>query len=374
MAVAAGLLLLFALTRLADIGMVAPDKGPSIAKNEISDKKSSVQQPKLIQQNSGNRNSIQPANSSASSTNTEFKATPVRYADVQDDFNKIYAQTISEPDYAIKNVTPDEIAVAELPEFINRTNVVTTVNYNSPITSANKISSKSPTYYTPKESKTKNPNNHFALAMDYQPENINNGSGTSLFHNVGLTASYDKEKVRFNSSIGMAYNQENYEFELSYDKLQPITAIGPNGRIDTIRYEVTNVASDVTGTLNHRYLTYNLGIGRKLFSFGKFSSWLNAGAGFAVQLNQANERENAANTLKIQYNAKVYDVSEMQSQYNPLNINFITAIDFNYTILKHVSINLAPVSRWYFKPVLTRNSQPTDEFTIGFRTGMKFAF
>jgi hypothetical protein len=57
-----------------------------------------------------------------------------------------------------------------------------------------------------------------------------------------------------------------------------------------------------------------------------------------------------------------------------LNVSFITGIDFNYRFLNKLSFTFTPTSRWYFKPVLSKNNQPTDELTLGFKTGIKFDF
>lgn len=228
-------------------------------------------------------------------------------------------------------------------------------------------------YYTPKEAKLGAANN-FSLAMDYLPENVNNGTDNSLFHNVDLTASYNKEKVRFNTSVGMAYNTEQLEFGVNYDQMRPVTATGSNGEIDTIMYEVTNVDSQFQGTENHKYFTYNLGMGRKLFAVGRFSTWLNAGAGFALKLNNPDLTESTEKTLKVKYNAMVNSISISQPTYNDVNINFVTGIDFNYKVLKHLSLSFTPTSRWYFKTLLTKDNKPTDELTLGFKTGMKFIF
>lgn len=231
-----------------------------------------------------------------------------------------------------------------------------------------------PRYYTPKEREILSGNQNFALAMNYLPENIGNGNGNSLFHNIDLSAAYSSEKFRVNTSIGLAYNQEHYSYEMNYDELRPVTAVGPTGNLDTVMYTVNNVETDYSGVLDHRYLTYNLGIGRKLFSAGRISSWINATAGFAYKIDNTTSHESTANTLKIKYNAIVRDVSETQSAYNRSNISLATGIDFNYKIIERLSLTFAPTSRWYFKPVFSQNNKAADEFTMGFRTGLKLDF
>lgn len=229
-------------------------------------------------------------------------------------------------------------------------------------------------YYTPKEKSANRSADRFALAMNYLPENIGNGNGNSLFHNVDVAASYSKEKVRFSTSLGLAYNQEHYNYEMNYDQLMPVTAVSPTGHVDTVMYTVNNVTTDYSGILDHQYLTYNLGFGRRLFASGRFSSWLNAAAGFAVKLDNSSSHESTANTLEIMYNAVVHDVSDTKASYNNSNISLATGVDFNYRMFNKLSLTFAPTSRWYFRPMLKQDNKATDEFTVGFRTGIKYDF
>ncbi len=229
-------------------------------------------------------------------------------------------------------------------------------------------------YYSPVEPVSGSEKNNFALTMNYLPENIYNGTDNSLFHNVDVTASYNKEKVRFNTSLGMAYNEEQLVFEMNYDVNIPVTATGPGGHVDTVGYAVEALNSEYQGTEKHQYFTYNLGIGRKLFSFGKFSSWFNAGAGFGVKLNDPDIIASTEKKIQNQYNAKITSVNTNQPVYNDVNVNFVTGIDFSYKLFNRLSLSFTPTSRWYFKPVLTVSGQATDELTLGFKTGMKFDF
>ncbi len=230
-------------------------------------------------------------------------------------------------------------------------------------------------YYTPDDPKVSGQKNNFALAMNYLPENIYNGSGNSLFHNVDLTASYNKEKVRFNTSLGLAYNEEQLEFDMNYDIKTPITATGSGGHLDTLGYNVSNMESQYQGTEKHQYLTYNLGIERRLFRLGKFSSWFSAGAGFGVRLNNPDLISATEKNIKGQFNAMITSVNTPSKPvYNDVNINFVTGVVFNYEIYKRLSFTFTPTSRWYFKPVLTKDNQATDELTLGFRTGLKLGF
>jgi len=226
----------------------------------------------------------------------------------------------------------------------------------------------------PPDSKPASNRNHFALDMNYLPENIYNGTNNSLFHNVDLTASYNKGKVRFNTSLGMAYNEEQLKFQVSYDINTPVTALDQGGRLDTVSYSYASMDSQYTGNEKHQYFTYNLGVGRKLISSGKFSTWINLGAGFGVLLNNPDLIATTANSVKTMYNAQIINVNSSKPVYNDVNVNFVTAIDFNYEIISRLSITFTPTSRWYLKPVLSVDNQSTDKFTLGFRTGMKFDF
>lgn len=229
-------------------------------------------------------------------------------------------------------------------------------------------------YYTPKDPQDSKSNNNFALGMYYLPENIDNGDGTSLFHNVNVTASYNKEKVRYNTSLGMAYNEEQLVFEMNYDINTPVMGTGADGQLDTLGYRVDKMESQYEGTEKHQYFTYNLGLGRKLFSAGKFSSWISAGAGFGIRLNDPDIISSTENSIKGQYNAQITSVQASKPEYNDVYVNFVTGIDLNYKLLKRLSFTFTPTSLWYFKPVLTKDNQPTDELTLGFKTGMKFDF
>ncbi len=229
-------------------------------------------------------------------------------------------------------------------------------------------------YSVPDDPKPMSQKNHFALAMNYLPENINNGTKNSLFHNVDLTASYNKEKVRFNTSLGMAYNEEQIEFNVNYNINTPVTAYGQGGKLDTLGYSQANMRSQYTGNEKHQYFTYNLGLGRKLFSSGKFSTWVNLGAGFGILLNNSDLIASTENSVMSQNNVLSFSVDSSKPVYNSVNVNVVTAIDFNYNIFNRLSITFTPTSRWYLKPVLSLDSQSTDKLTLGFKTGMKFDF
>ncbi len=277
--------------------------------------------------------------------------------------------TADEPVIEIAAVNEPAVVVADNYNINTGPRIIPPANV--PVTSAGKPAVK---YYTPDEPKTGKNKNYFALAMNYLPENVYNGSDNTIFHNVDLTASYNKEKVRYNTSLGMAYNEDQFKFDMNYDVKTPVTAPGPNGVIDTLGYSFSNVESEYQGTEKHQYITYNLGLGRRLFHTGKFSSWLNAGAGFGIQVNNPDLIESTTQSIKGQQNTQINSVNTDKPQYNDYNINFVTGIDFNYQIIKRLSISFAPTSRWYFKSLIIKDNQPTDELSLGFTTGMKFDF
>jgi len=273
--------------------------------------------------------------------------------------------TEAEPENTIRDVNKFMREILNTPVQYNET-------HNTMGLSANQLPQPGITS-TPKDPESSG-KSHFALDMGYFPENIYNGTDNSLFHNVDLTASLNKEKVRFNTSVGMTYNEEQFEIYMNYDIKSPVTAIGPGGHLDTLSYNSASLQSDYVGSEKHQYFTYNLGIGRRLFSFGRFTTWLNAGAGFGIMLNNPDlvaKTENSVNKLS---NVKITDISTSKPVYNDVNVNFVTGIDFSYKIVQRLSISFTPTSRWYFKPVLSKNNQPTDELTLGFKTGIKFNF
>jgi len=382
MAVAASLLLFLSVSRIADyvqkpaaiqqaiVKVQAPSLKDQNAKIQAS---TSVNPEKHLPGN--NLVQISKPSPAIPKNNTKIISQPENDAVVEN--SHLAEIPIMEMPVVVENL-PDRVADLPLAEYFplqetvkndKQPNVAVTQmeQAEKPVSSALK-------YYTPKEPVAGGNKNRFAVAMNYLPENVNNGTDNSIFHNVDLTASYNKEKVRFNTSIGMAYNEEQLEFNMNYDVKTPVTAIGTGGHLDTLRYDVSNVDSQYQGTEKHQYFTYNLGIGRRLFSFGKFSSWINAGAGFGIQVNNPDLIASTQNSIKGQYNAQIISVKSDKPVYNDVNVNLVTGIDFNYAILNKLSITFAPTSRWYFKPMLTKDNQPTDELTLGFRTGLKLDF
>jgi hypothetical protein len=232
-------------------------------------------------------------------------------------------------------------------------------------------------YYTPEPyNPHQKKSNSFELAANYLPESLENGSGTSLFNNFGLMASLGNDKTRIQSSIGMTYNSEHRTFDVAYTHLIAITVPNPNSPTADSTYilPVKANSNNLDGTEKHQYLTYDLGIGKKLFSLGKMTTWVNTGAGFAVKLDQSSIKEQAINTVKGQQNTVVNSIDLEIPDYNKVNINLMAGLDFDYLVMDRLIISFAPTSRIYLKPVLEMNGSSTDSFSLGFRSGIKFKF
>jgi hypothetical protein len=231
-------------------------------------------------------------------------------------------------------------------------------------------------YYTPDpyvQERQKN-SSHFALAANYLPESLDNGNGTSMFHNVGLTASIGSDKSRLQSSLGMAYNAEHRVYDVQYTQLITITNPHPaGGGADSTIQITSNRESILEGTERHQYLTYDLGWSRKIFTIGKMTTWVNTGAGVAFRLDNASLKESTIKTLNS-YDSEVNSMGLEIPDYNSVNINLMTGFDFNYRILDRLSFSFAPLTRIYLKPVLEKNGSSTDSFSMGFRSGVKLDF
>jgi hypothetical protein len=382
---AAGLLLFFTVSRISDYYRFTPAT-KQVSQNEQSNnlpsrtdlsERTTSSKAEIYRQkiSSPATNSLKKVDYSTSTQKTDVaqNETAVEPLVAENDIPiEMSVPVENTPDQLAQNTSTPDNSVPAKEEIISAPEPKITSVLNVP-----EASTTSPTlkYYTPEEAKPGNKVNHFAMSMDYLPENIYNGTDNSLFHNVDLTASYNKEKVRFNTSVGMAYNEEQLEFDMNYDVKSPVTATGSDGQLDTLGYNVSTVDAEYQGTEKHQYFTYNLGIGRRLFKIGKFSTWFNAGAGFGVKLNNPDLITSTQNSVKNQYNALIRSVNTpSQPVYNDLSVSFVTGIDFSYKIFNRLSISFSPTSRWYFKPVLTMDNQPTDELTLGFKTGMKFDF
>lgn len=228
----------------------------------------------------------------------------------------------------------------------------------------------SPDPYDPNEKKGSN----FSLAANYLPETLDNGNGTSMFHNFGLMASLGNEKTRVQSTIGMAYNSEHRVYDVSYTQFIAITVPRPGTNSDSTAVYSSARDQELEGTERHQYLTYDLGVGRKLFSVGNMTTWFNTGAGLAFRLDNTSLKEATIKTITGNTNSQINGIELQIPDYNGVNINLMAGLDINYRILDRLSLSFAPVSRFYLKPVLEKNGNSTDSFSLGFRSGMKFDF
>ena len=382
--VAAGLLLFFTVSHFADFSQPKVQVSQLAEQNPIVAKKNTLNTGKVTMQQARDKQINQNPNASSTSNSISPDITGIQPPQIAE------AELLDE--FILMDFPANSLATETSEDLLDPVRQSTLVNGNlllpEDVVEAGSNTSLSilqlekkkpetqPTvkYYTPEDPKPTGSKNKFALATNYLPENIYNGTDNSLFHNIDLTASYNKEKVRYNTSIGMAYNEEQLKFDMNYDIITPVTSVGPGGAVDTLSYNVASFDTQYQGSEKHEYFTYNLGIGRRLFSIGKFSSWINAGAGFGIKLNNPDLVSTTEKNIKGQYNALITSVKAPKPVYNDVNVNFVTGIDFNYKIIERLSFTFTPTSRWYFKPVLTMNGQPTDELTLGFRTGVKFEF
>ncbi len=382
--VAAGLLLFFTVSHFADFSQPKVQVSQLAEQNPIVLKKNTLNTGKVTMQQARDKQINQNPNASSTSNSISPDITGIQPPQIAE------AELLDE--FILMDFPANSLATETSEDLLDPVRQSTLVNGNlllpEDVVEAGSNTSLSilqlekkkpetqPTvkYYTPEDPKPTGSKNKFALATNYLPENIYNGTDNSLFHNIDLTASYNKEKVRYNTSIGMAYNEEQLKFDMNYDIITPVTSVGPGGAVDTLSYNVASFDTQYQGSEKHEYFTYNLGIGRRLFSIGKFSSWINAGAGFGIKLNNPDLVSTTEKNIKGQYNALITSVKAPKPVYNDVNVNFVTGIDFNYKIIERLSFTFTPTSRWYFKPVLTMNGQPTDELTLGFRTGVKFEF
>jgi hypothetical protein len=249
---------------------------------------------------------------------------------------------------------------------------ITRKQYSEPVPTTQSIAKYySPDPYSPKKKKS----NSFDLAANYLPESLENGNGNSLFHNFGLMASLGNEKTRIQSSVGMTYNSEHRSYDVGYTQYIAITVPNPGHPTDDSTYIIpASGNSKLEGTEKHQYITYDLGVGKKLFSLGKMTTWVNTGAGFAYKLDNSSLKEKTINTIKGHNNSQVNTIDLEIPDYNKLNINIMAGLDFNYLVMDRLIISFAPISRVYLKPVLEKNGSSTDSFSLGFRSGVKFKF
>ncbi len=206
-----------------------------------------------------------------------------------------------------------------------------------------------------------------ALALAYIPESMNNGYNSILFHQVGLTASLDRNNFRFNSSFGMAYNSESYDYTVKFS--QHLDGMGNSNDTTGAVYESV---SQFEGTEKHGFVSWDIGAGHKLFTTRKLTTWINAGAGMAVRINNASLRDATVDAMKNSYNATVNSIDIEAPGYNRMSMSLVSGIEFDYRLLKRFSLTLQPQARYYFQSIFKESGNTPDPFSLGFRTGMKF--
>lgn len=220
--------------------------------------------------------------------------------------------------------------------------------------------------------------NNFALAVNYLPENVYNGISNSMFHNVGLSAGFEKEKVRFFANVGMSFNSEKYEMAVNYETHKPMYInVGPGpGDVDTLGFRVTSHNSNVHIGANYNYFTTAFGVGRKIFSVGNFSTWISSAAGFGFMTSQPDINKISETTFRNMPYFKQINETEVEApNYNNFYVDMLVGLDLNYKVIDKLSITLTPVGRWFFKPIFVgKDNQPTDELTLGIKTGIRYNF
>lgn len=210
----------------------------------------------------------------------------------------------------------------------------------------------------------------WTLALGYLPEALDNGYNPALFHNVDLTASLDMKKYRLSSSLGMAYISERLNYDVTVTMVDNHSA---NTYGDTAN-TVCKTISGFEGTESHEFISWDIGGGRKLFTAGKLTTWLNAGAGFAVRLDNTSLRNETVQMLETNYTSDIKSIEMEVPDYNRLNMSLATGIQFDYRLLKRISITLQPQAKYYFRPIFSNSGTSPDSFSLGFHTGMKFDF
>lgn len=271
---------------------------------------------------------------------------------------------------AVNRLIPRTRLTSAIPKLSFRYSQPVPVQYAKAIITQPVVKYYSPEPYNPNKKK----GNSFELAANYLPESLDNGYGTSMFHNFGLMASLGNEKTRVQSSVGMAYNTEHRSYDVDYTQLITITVPKPGQAADSSYSLAAEGNSKLEGTESHQYFTYDLGVGKKLFSLGKMTTWINTGAGFAVRLDQSSLKEQTIKTINSHNQAEVNSIDLEIPDYNKMNVNLMAGLDFNYLVMKRLVISFAPTSRFYLKSVLEKNGSSTDNFSLGFRSGVKFKF
>ncbi len=257
----------------------------------------------------------------------------------------------------------------DAPPFANKYNYATPQIFEEPTKH----------YYTFDDlDNTSRKSNNFALAVNYLPENVYNGISNSMFHNVGLTAGFEKEKVRFFANVGMSFNSEKYEMAVNYETYKPMLGhITPGSENpDTLGFRVTSHNSNMYVNANYNYFTTGFGVGRKILSVGNFSTWISSAAGFGFMTSQPDINKISEQSVQnMPYFNQINETEVEAPNYNNFYVDMLLGLDLNYKIIDKLSITLAPVGRWFFKPIfVSKDNQPTDELTLGIKTGIRYNF
>ncbi|MBK7215454.1 MAG: hypothetical protein IPH88_19705 [Bacteroidales bacterium] len=338
LAAAASLLLLFGILRLTDQSTPSNQQTAQVKNSqgkqnssEIASTNSSIQSPAAIQSAVRNDAGIAPSKMRRVQTPVNNDNSSANEISNQDN-----VQVLAQLSQHSENMNP--ASPKNLPGTAKLRMRVKAGSYSTGnAVAVNKsvsvpISDKhyySPDPYNPNENKGSN----FSLAANYLPETLDNGNGTSMFHNFGLMASLGNEKTRVQSTIGMAYNSEHRVYDVSYTQFIAITVPKPGTNSDSTALMASDRAQELEGTERHQYLTYDLGVGRKLFSVGNMTTWFNTGAGLAFRLDNTSLKEATIKTITGNTNSQINGIDLQIPDYNGVNINLMAGLDINYRIL-----------------------------------------
>lgn len=224
--------------------------------------------------------------------------------------------------------------------------------------------------YDPKDIQPERQAARISLSLAYLPESIDNGYNPTVFHNVDLAASIDMKNMRFRSSMGMAYNSEHYDYTVKATRNTDNYHSNPVA--DSSLYAVGEMLSNFEGVERHGFVSWDIGAGHKLFTTRKLTTWINAGAGLAVRINNANLRDETIETMLNSYNSTVNSIDIDDPLYNRMNMSLVSGIEFDYRLLKRLSLTVQPQVRYYLHPIFKDSETSPDSYSLGFRTGMKF--
>jgi hypothetical protein len=217
----------------------------------------------------------------------------------------------------------------------------------------------------------------FSLGIDYLNEPVSNpDQGTSVYHSFGLMAQYQVPTIEFRSGIGISYYAIPADLSAQYRSLSNSyfghdTLIN-NGDTITMTGIVNDIGGiNIYGREQSRFLNYSLGAGKRIYSRDRLSAIVQVGAGFSLLLSHSNNLQgNTYEALKSQANTYFNNIESNIPEINKSHFNLLTGLDFNYKLLKKLSISLEPTIKYYFDPIYKgRNSKA---FSAGVRTGLLF--